>query len=262
VRLDWEIAKLGWRRYAAYPWATAAGVFTNTIFGFLFAFVQLAIYRHRTNVGGFDSADAVTYVWVAQSMIMTVYVFSWWELAWRIRDGSIVTDLLRPLDPQRYWLAYDLGRAPYHFLFRGLPPFLLGALVFRLHYPSPLDGALFLVSLTLAVVVSFGFRFIYNAVAFWLLDFRGVVTLSTTVVVFFSGMAIPIRYFPHVLRELCYALPFGSIIQTPVDIWLGKRHGLVLAGMLALQVFWALALLAIGHILLARATRKLVVQGG
>jgi ABC-2 type transport system permease protein len=220
------------------------------------------VYRHRTDVGGFDSSDAVTYVWLAQSMIMTVYVFSWWELAWRIRDGSIATDLLRPLDPQRYWLAYDLGRAPYHFLFRGLPPFALGALVFRLHWPSPLDAAAFLVSLTLAVVVSFGFRFIYNAVAFWLLDFRGVVTLATTIVVFFSGMAIPLRFMPHALREVCYALPFGSVIQTPVDVWLGKRDGASLVGVLALQLFWAVALLGIGQLVLRRATRRVVLQGG
>jgi ABC-2 type transport system permease protein len=262
MRLDWEIAKRGWRRYAAYPWATAAGMFTNTVFGFLQAYILIAVYRHRASIGGFDAADAVTYVWLAQSMIMTVYVFSWWELAWRIRDGSIATDLSRPLDPQRYWLAYDLGRAPYHFLFRGLPPFVLGALVFRLHWPSPLDGLAFVLSLTLAVVVSFAFRFIYNTAAFWLLDFRGVVTISTTLVVFFSGMAIPIRFFPHLLREVCYALPFASIIQTPVDIWLGKREGLQLAGMLTLQLAWAVALLGIGKVLLARATRKLVIQGG
>ena len=262
MRLDWEIAKRGWRRYSVYPWATAAGVFTNTIFGFLQAYVLLAVYRHRTDVGGFNAADAVTYVWLTQSMIMTVYIFSWWELAWRIRDGSISTDLLRPLNPQRYWLAFDLGRAPYHFLFRGLPPFILGALVFELRYPSPLDAIAFVVSLVLAVIVSFGFRFIYNSVAFWLLDFRGVVTLSTTIVVFFSGMAIPLRFMPDALRELCYALPFGSVIQTPVDIWLGKREGAALVGVLALQLFWALALLAIGQLVLRKATRKVVLQGG
>ena len=262
MRLDWEIAKRGWGRYAAYPWATAAGIFTNTIFGFLQAYVLLAVYRHRSDIGGFNSVDAVTYVWIAQSMIMTVYIFSWWELAWRIRDGSIATDLLRPLNPQRYWLAYDLGRAPYHFLFRGLPPFVLGALVFEMRYPSPLDAFAFLVSLTFAVVISFGFRFIYNSVAFWLLDFRGIVTLSTTLIVFFSGMAIPLRFMPKLLRDVCYALPFGSVIQTPVDIWLGKREGAALVGVLALQIFWALALLAIGQLLLRRATLKVVVQGG
>src|SRR5581483_3954567 len=140
VRLDWEIAKRGWRRYAAYPWATAAGVFTNTIFGFLQAYILLAIYRHRADVGGFDARDVVTYVWLAQAMIMPVYIFGWQELALRIRDGSIAGDLARPLDPQRYWLAFDLGRAPYHLLFRGILPFVFGALVFELHYPSPLDA--------------------------------------------------------------------------------------------------------------------------
>jgi ABC-2 type transport system permease protein len=237
-------------------------VFTNTIFGFLQAYILLAVYRHRTDVGGFSSADTVTYVWLAQSMIMTVYIFGWQELALRIRDGSIVTDLARPLDPQRYWLAYDLGRAPYHLLFRGVLPFVLGAFVFELHYPSPLDALMFLVSLTLAVVVSFGVRFLYNVAAFWLLDFRGVMTLTVTVVLFFSGMVLPLRFFPQWLRELSYALPFASILQTPVDVWLGKRTGLALVGFVALQAAWAIALLGLGRFVFARGTRKLVVQGG
>jgi ABC-2 type transport system permease protein len=262
VRLDWEIAKRGWRRYAAYPWATAAGVFTNTIFGFLQAYILLAVYRHRDDVGGFDSVDAVTYVWLAQSMLMTVYLFNWQEVALRIRDGSIATDLARPLDPQRYWLAYDLGRAPYHLLFRGIAPFVVAALVFELRYPTPLDAAAFLVSLALAVVVSFGIRFLYNLSAFWLLDYRGVMTLTITTVLFFSGMTIPVRFFPHWLREVAYALPFASVIQTPVDVWLGKRQGAALVGVLALQAVWALALLALGRLALRRGTRKLVIQGG
>src|SRR5438477_8071231 len=186
MRLDWEIAKRGWRRYAAYPWATAAGVFTNSVFGFLQAYILLAVYRHRSDVGGYDASDTLTYVWLAQALIMTVFIFGWNELALRIRDGSIATDLARPLDPQRYWLAYDLGRAPYHFIFRGFLPFAIGALVFRLHYPSATNVVLFLASLALAVVVSFGFRFLYNSAAFWLVDIRGVVTLALTVSVFFS----------------------------------------------------------------------------
>jgi ABC-2 type transport system permease protein len=262
MRLDWEIAKRGWRRYAVYPWATAAGIFTNTIFGFLQAYILLAVYRHRADVGGFDASDTVTYVWLAQSLIMTVYVFGWYELALRIREGSIVTDLARPLDPQRYWLMFDLGRAPYHFLLRGVPPLLLGALVFDLNYPSPGDAALFLVSVTLAVVVSFGIRFLYNSAAFWLLDYRGVMTLTVTIMLFFSGMVLPLRFFPHWLRELSYALPFASVIQTPIDVWLGKREGLALVGVLALQALWALVLLGLGRITFARGTRKLVVQGG
>jgi ABC-2 type transport system permease protein len=262
VRLDWEIAKRGWRRYAAYPWATAAGVFTNTIFGFIQAYILLAVYRHRTHVGGYDARDAVTYVWLAQAFLMTVYIFGWNELAQRIRDGSIATDLARPLDPQRYWLAFDLGRAPYHFIFRGFLPFVAGAVVFDLRYPVATNVVLFLVSLAFAVVVSFGFRFLYNSAAFWLVDIRGVVTLSITVSVFFSGLVLPLAFFPSWLRTLAHALPFASALQTPIDVWLGKYHGLGLTGVLALQVFWALVLLGLGHLALRAGARKLVVQGG
>jgi ABC-2 type transport system permease protein len=262
VRLDWEIAKLGWRRYAAYPWATAAGIFTNTVFGFIQAYILLAVYRHRTDVGGYDTSDTLTYVWLAQALIMTVYMFGWQDLALRIRDGSIATDLARPLDPQRYWLAYDIGRAPYHFIFRGLLPFTVGALVFRLHYPSLPNALAFVVSVAFAVVVSLGFRFLYNSSAFWLIDVRGVLTVSLTLSLFFSGMVMPLAFFPGWLRTLAHALPFASIMQTPIDIWLGKHHGAALVGVIALQGFWALVFLGLGRLTLRAGARKLVVQGG
>ena len=262
MRLDWEIAKRGWRRYAAYPWATAAGVFTNTVFGFLQAYILLALFEHRSDVGGYDAADTVTYVWLAQALIMTVYIFGWQELALRIRDGSIATDLSRPLDPQRYWLAFDLGRAPYHLIFRGVLPFAVGALLFELHYPSPLDLVAFFVSVVLAVIVSLGFRFLYNSAAFWLVDIRGVVTLSLTVSLFFSGMILPLTFFPSWLRAIAHALPFASIVQTPIDIWLGKHHGPALFGIIALQAVWAVVLLGLGRVTLRFGSRKLVIQGG
>jgi ABC-2 type transport system permease protein len=262
VRLDWEIAKRGWRRYAAYPWATAAGIFTNTIFGFIQAYVLLAVFRHRTHVGGLDARDTVTYVWLAQALIMTVYVFGWQELALRIRDGSIVTDLARPVDPQRYWLSFDVGRAPYHFLCRGVPPFVLGAFVFHFHWPTPLDAVLFVPSVALAVVVSFGFRFLYNSASFWLVDFRGVLTMALVLSLFFSGMIMPLQFFPHALGTFARVLPFASIMQTPIDVYLGRHQGAALAGLVLEQAAWALVLLALGRLALRAGARKLVVQGG
>jgi ABC-2 type transport system permease protein len=262
MRLYFELARRGYRRYAVYPAATWAGAFTNTIFGFLQAYILLAVYRHRTDVGGYDATDTVTYVWLAQALIMTVYIFGWRELALRIKDGSIAVDLARPLDPLRYWLAFDLGRALYHFLYRGVPPFVVGALVFDLRYPSPLHAVAFAVSVVLAVVVSLGFRFLYNSAAFWLLDYRGVLTMSLVVSLFFSGMILPLAFFPDWLRLIANGLPFRSIIQVPIDIYLGKENGAGLIGALGLQAGWAVAMLGLARVALARGTRKLVIQGG
>lgn len=259
MRLYWELARRGYRRYAAYPAATWAGVFTNTVFGFLRAYVLLAVLRRRPEIGGYDAADAVTYAWLTQAMIMTVYIWSWYDLALRIRTGDIAIDLARPVDVQRSMLAFDLGRAVYHFLFRGVPPFLVGALVFTVRVPEDAARwALFLASVALAVCVSFGFRFLWSLATFWLADYRGVAIAATMISTFLSGFLVPVSFFPAWLETLARALPFWALMQAPVDVFLG--HG----GLpeIALQAVWAVGLLALGRGVLALATRRLVVQGG
>ncbi|HKF91164.1 MAG TPA: ABC-2 family transporter protein [Acidimicrobiia bacterium] len=263
LRLGFELARRGYGRYAAYPGATWAGVFTNTFFGFLIAYTLLAVFEQRDAVGDYDARDAVTYTWLAQGMLMTIYLWGWFEVALRVRSGDVATDLQRPLDFQGYWLAQDLGRAAYHALFRGVPPFVLGALVFDVLVPgNPLVWLAFLASMTLAVVTSFAFRFLFNLAAFWLLDYRGAGVLAMVASTFFSGQIVPIAFFPHWLAVLAWALPFAAMVQAPIEIWLGHAEGLELLGLIALQAFWAGALLLVGRAVLAAGMRKLVIQGG
>lgn len=263
ARLYWEVARRGFRRYATYRAATFAGIFTNTVFGFLRAYVFVALFAVRSVVGGYDARDALTYTFVAQGLLATVELFGWWEIALGIRSGDVVTDLYRPLDYQGYWLAQDIGRGAFEAIFRGIPPFLCGLLVFRLLLPqSPLTWAAFVISVLLAICVSFALRFLVNISAFWLLDYRGPGTLVMAVSNFLSGMLVPVVFFPGALRGVATLLPFAAMLQTPVDVFLGKQHGLALLGTLAGQAAWALALLLLGRLLLRAALKKLVVQGG
>ena len=48
------------------PGRRSRAIFTNTVFGFIQAYILLAVYEHRTNVGGYDRADALTYVWLSR----------------------------------------------------------------------------------------------------------------------------------------------------------------------------------------------------
>lgn len=263
MRLYWEIARRGYRRYATYRAATLAGVLTNTIFGFMRAYVLVALFRARDDVAGFSAADALSYVFLTQGLLMVIYMWGWYEVALTIRSGDVVTDLSRPLNYQLYWLAQDIGRAVYHAIYRGVPPFLLAALVFRLSVPlNPATWLLFALSVLLAVCVSFALRFIVNLFAFWLLDYRGPATLMAGLWTVLSGFAIPLAFFPEPWRTIARALPFSCLIEIPVRVFLEKDRGLVLAGSLAFQAGWALALMALGALLTSAALRKVVVQGG
>ncbi|HXH87143.1 MAG TPA: ABC-2 family transporter protein [Gaiellaceae bacterium] len=265
LRLDWELARRGYRRYAAYPGATAAGLFTNVFFGLLTAYILLAVYDERVEVGGYDVKDALAYAWLAQALMTIVASFgpSWSELALRVRSGDISTDLRRPVDLQRSLASQDVGRAVYQAVFRAVPQFVFGALVFDVTIPADVwRWLLFAVSVCLALAVSFAVRFLVNLGAFWLLDYRGTMILALVVSHMLSGLIIPLTFFPGALAEIVRTLPFAAMLQAPIDLYVGEPLGGSVALVLGLQAAWAVVLVLAGRAVLRAGTRKLVIQGG
>ncbi len=262
MRLYVEVARRTFARTSTYRSATVAGLFTNTVFGFLLAYVLLAVFRQRPEVGGFDAVDALTFTFIAQGMLTPLGLFSTTEIADRITTGDVVVDLQRPYDHQAWWAAVQYGQAAFQVVFRGMPPFLAGALVFDLELPSPGALAAFLVSLVLAIGVAFGWRYLLQMTAFWIIDVRGPNQLGMLVAQFLCGAFLPIVFFPGWLEGVCRALPFASMLQHPTELWLGEPGPGGVAGVLALQVLWLAALVGLGRAVLARAVHRVVVQGG
>lgn len=266
VRLYGTVAVNGFRRYATYRVATAAGVFTNTVFGFIISYTYIAVWDQRPHLGGYDMSQALTYVWIGQGLFATMVVGGGGfenELMERIRSGDIAIDLYRPSDLQMWWLASDLGRAAFELLGRGIIPALCGALVFDLTFPaSPLTWLYFLTALAIGAVVSFALRYLVALSAFWTIDGSGVTQIAVLAGLFFSGMLFPLSAFPGLLGEIARALPWSAVLQVPADILLGEAHGTGVAAALAFEAAWALLLIATGRALQTVAARKLVVQGG
>jgi ABC-2 type transport system permease protein len=260
----WQVARRSFRRYSTYRGATFAGVFTNTVFGFLKAYVLLAVFRLRHNVGNFDATDVLTFTFVAQGFLATVGAFGELELSDRIRTGDVVSDLYRPLHFQGYWLSAEFGRAAFQAIFRGIPPFLVGALVFHLRLPEGVWGWVgFVVSLALAIVLSFAYRFLTSLSGFWLLDTRGPAQIASFVMQFMSGFIIPLTFLPNRLYHIAVLLPFAGVAQLPVEIFLGKHRSVSsTVSVLGIQVFWIAVLIGTGEVVVRRALRKVVVQGG
>ena len=181
------------------------------------------------------------------------------ELSRRIRSGDVVVDLGRPWDLQAARLAGDLGRAAFAVLTRLVPPAAFGAVVFGFRWPEHLGTyGLFGVSALLAVVVSFGIRFLLNCSAFWLLDARGVLAVWGVAGGLLSGLVMPLAWFPDRARAALWWTPFPALFQTPIDVFLERAS----PGAVLHQLAWVALLLAAGRVVLARGSRRLVVQGG
>ncbi|OOC56236.1 MULTISPECIES: ABC transporter permease [Nocardiopsis] len=266
MRVHCAVYARGLRRYSTYRAATLAGILTNSVFGAISATVMLALFAARPQINGYDAGDAVTQVFVGQTLIAVVAVMGPpLELGERVRSGDVGTDLLRPVSLQGWWLSEDLGRATFQLVFRGVPTFAVGALLFDLVLPAdPVRWAAVLVSAVLAVLVSFSLRYLYELAGFWIMDSRGIWAVAGLLGPVAAGMLLPLTLFPPALADVLRLLPWASMVQIPAEILLGKDTlpgGTALGG-LALQAGWAAALLALGAWTTDRATRRVVVQGG
>jgi len=258
-----RLVRAGFDRHASYGAASLAGMFTNVVFGMLRVGVLLAVLGGSGSSGtvaGYDTATTVTYVWLGQGLLAVVSLWTDGELAERVRTGDIALDLARPWNLQAAIAATDLGRAGHAMLVRFVPPVALGALLFPFRWPhSPLTWLAFAASVLLAVLVCGQIKFLLELTAFWLLDSRGVRALWAATSGVLCGLVVPLAYFPDWARRVLAATPCPSVLQTPIDVFTERGNP---AALLGVQLCWAVLLAAAGRAVLARATRRLVVQGG
>lgn len=238
-----------------------AGLTANVVFGLLRAAVLVAALKAANGaIAEYDIAATNTYVWIGQGLLGFILLWGNNELAERVRSGDVVVDLYRPWHLQSALLAQDIGRGGFAFVARLAPPMVLGMLLFPFQFPeNPVQWPLFLVSAVIALVVSFGCRFLIEVSAFWLIDNRGLFGFWNISSGLLCGLTVPVAFFPDWARDALWMTPFPALMQAPIDVFLGHGNA---AKLLLYQVFWAAVILALGHFALQRAVRKVVVQGG
>ncbi len=245
-----------------YRAATVAGLTTNIFFGLLRASVLLALLNAQ-RVNGWDSNDAVTYVVLTQAIMMFVSIFGWTDLMNAVYRGEIATDLLRPMGLFGFWFAQDVGRALAALLLRGVTILVISSLLFHIKIPSSVAQFLaLLLSMLLALTISFAIRFIYNLSAFWSPDARGFARFVSVIGTFASGFLMPLRFFPDWMQQILNFTPFPHIMNTIIEIYVGSISGNQVLEALLVQTLWAALLVVLAQIILSRASKRLVILGG
>lgn len=262
MQLYFEIARRAFWRASAYRTALLAVVLTNAFFAVVRSFVYLALYQPGNTVAGFSLGDAISYTWVTQMLISIGAGWVSLDIMTSIRSGEVISELSRPWNFYGYWLSRTLGGQCFNLLVRGSLTYLLGILYFGTHVPTLGQLLAFAAALAMAMLVSFAYTFLVNISAFWLIDSTGVVLIANILLSFFSGMLLPIDFFPAPLAALARALPFQTITGLPAQVLLGKLSGADLLVALLLQLLWVVLMTGLGLLGLRAAMHKVVIQGG
>ncbi len=258
-----QVARTAFRRQLIYRWANLAGLLTNIFFASIFSYVIIALFHIRHSAAGYNVLDTLRYTWLVQSMIMIVLPFGWYDLMLTIRSGEVIADLSKPCDFCWYWFSRELGRDCYYLIYRSLPTYFAGVLLFGLGAPGGLNQWLMCaVSLLLGILLGIAYRYLYNVLAFWVIEARAVAVLAGTIALFFTGSYVPLPFFPAWLRTIADWLPFTGLMNVPTEILLGKLTHTALLLSLGRQVGWVIVLTIFVRRITAIAARRVVVQGG
>ena len=263
MRFFWEVVRRAFRQETTYRLAMWAGLATNLFFGLVRAALLIALLPAGTAVNGMDSAASVTYVALTQAMIAFLRIFGMTDVSKSVYSGQVAMDLLKPTHLYTLWMGREMGKAGFNLWGRGVIFLALFAIFHPLVFPGSLgQTGWFLLSLGLSWLVSFSWNFLVNLAAFWTPDARGVARMGFLISGVLSGFYMPLQLMPEWFMRLCYWTPFPSLINTPVEIYLGIVPTGELGMRVVLQLVWFLVLAGASQAVMQLGIRKLVIQGG
>ena len=144
-----------------------------------------------------------------------------------------------------------------------IPILIICAFTLGIEVPhSPITLICFLLSLFLAMTISFFVEFWIGLLTFYTNYSWGLQTFQDALISLFSGALIPLSFFPGWLRLIADALPFKDMSYSPVAIYLGLVKGPQVLETLGFQVIWIIALFFLSRTFYSFAIKKITVQGG
>jgi ABC-2 type transport system permease protein len=220
-----------------------------------------AVFAAQPQIAGLSWPGMQTYLLIANAIYALLGSTTLRSMMTAVRTGAITSDLLRPQSYLAAQLAQAVGRAATRGAVACLATALVGFVVLHIALPPTLTSAsLFVISVGLSFLISFLLNFLIALACFWTKDVEGLLWAHAIVSYIFSGGMIPLALFPRWLAIAALALPFQSIVHTPMQIYLGAETSLW--NLLALQACWAIALLLLVRWLWRRGLRVLDIQGG
>lgn len=250
-----------------YRVAAFAGIVTQFVWGAMELLAYRAFYTTDSTAFPMSFPQLSCYIWFQQAFL-AMYMF--WlldaDIFSAIRTGNVAYELTRPLDLYRMWFVKNLANRLAKVVLRCLPILLVAALLpapYGLTLPvSPGAFLLFLVTMALALVLVVACCMLIYIVTFYTLDPLGVRIVAVSMSEFLTGGIVPLPFMPDGLRNIVELTPFAAMQNLPFRIYSGSIAGTELVRGVALQLFWVVFLIWLGRVLMKRALRRVVVQGG
>jgi ABC-2 type transport system permease protein len=256
-----EFAKKAFAREATYRMEVFTEIGSLIVRVYLMRSVWTALYAQNFAPMNLPLHSMITYATVALLMSLILEVDGTRLIREKLREGTIATDLMKPISVPLYFFSDGFGQTMLHAILV-IPSVLFALLLVRIDVPSAPVFGMFLLTFALGYLVNFFLNFVMNAVAFWTLETFAIQLIVRWVSDLLSGQLIPLTFFPGILGRIVFALPFAAIYSTPLLIYVGVIPPSEYARYVLIQVLWLGLFSVLSWAIWQAASRRVVIQGG
>ncbi len=240
-------------------------VFTNVgsliLRVYLLRCLWTALYAQNAAPPDIPLHAMITYATVALLMSLVLEIDGTRAIREKVREGTIATDLMKPISLPLYFFSDGFGQTVFHALLI-VPSLALALLLVHIDVPSAPAFAAFAVSFVFGYLVNFFVNFLMNVVAFWTLETFAIQMMIRWASDLLGGQILPLDFFPGALGAVVANLPFAAIYSTPLRIYIGELPPAAWPAAIASQAAWLLLFAGAAAVVWRLAERRVVIQGG
>ena len=198
-------------------------------------------------------------VWTFVRTMNIVFTPYGWE--WRIRQGQLSGQLLRPLHPIHYDVAeFAGGKIPWVLFY--LPIAAVLTVVFDPTFDvRPAEVAVFVVAIWGAYLIRTFNQSALGLVTFWTTRVGALFQLYIVLELLLSGRLVPLSLMPDWVQTVAWFLPFRWTFYFPIQTLVGDLTNAELLGGLAMQVFWTVVGIGVFSLVWRYAIRRYTAVG-
>jgi len=258
-----EMIRVRFLMMLAYRTNYYSGILIYSINIGAYYFLWSAIYGSNEEIQGLSVLQMTTYVAVAWMARAFYFNNIDREIAAEIKDGKVAIEMIRPYNYLGMKTMQAHGEGIFRLLFFSVPGMIIVALIFPISFSASfMTWVFFLISLVFSFIVNTQINLLTGIMSFFLFNNSGLIRAKRVVIDLFSGLLLPISFFPLWAQSVMSYLPFQAISYIPSMIFTEGFVGQEIYHAVLIQALWALVLLIPIRLLWTLAKKQLIVQGG
>jgi ABC-2 type transport system permease protein len=185
------------------------------------------------------------------------------EIAVEIKEGKVAVELIRPYNYLGMKTMQAFGEGIFRLVFFSLPGMVIVGIIFPMEFSTNGETWLFFASsLIFSFIINTQINLITGILTFFLFNNNGLMRAKRVIIDLFSGLLLPISFYPMWAQDIMQYFPFQAISYIPSMIFTEGLQGNEVLQAILLQGFWAIVLLIPIQLLWILAKKRMIIQGG